>query len=74
MTGQGISVRERIKGVEAEKVFGEYSFAVRVINIPEAHLDTAITARPYFIYENAEGGQITVYGEDCTATYSSVVG
>ena len=65
---------ERIKGVEAEKVFGEYSFAVRVINIPEAHLDTAITARPYFIYENAEGGQITVYGEDCTATYSSVLG
>ena len=63
-----------ILNVEANKVFGEYSYAVRIINIPEAHLDTVITARPYFIYENLGGEQITVYGEDVATSYNAVLG
>lgn len=46
------------------------SFAVRVTNIPDAYADRAIYARPYYIYENANGDQITVYGEIVGASYN----
>ena len=62
-----------VLNVEAAKVFGEYSYAIRIINIPEAHLDTEITARPYFVYENEAGEQFTVYGEDQVASYNGVL-
>jgi len=66
-----------VLNVPAEKVFedakGNTCYAVRILNIPAAHLDTVITARPYYVYENAEGEQITVYGEDYTATYNGVL-
>jgi len=62
-----------VLNVEAAKVFGDYSYAIRIINIPEAHLDTEITARPYFVYENLAGEQITVYGEDQIASYNGVL-
>ncbi len=61
-----------VLNVEAAKVFDEFSFAVRIINIPEAHLDTQIIARPYFIYE-ADGEQIVVYGEDESSSYNDVL-
>ncbi len=62
-----------VLNIEAAKVFGEYSYAVRIVNIPEAHLDTEITARPYFVYENLAGEQITVYGADQIASYNGVL-
>ena len=62
-----------VLNIEAAKVFGEYSYAVRIVNIPEAHLDTEIIARPYFVYENLAGEQITVYGADQIASYNGVL-
>lgn len=63
--------------VVAEKVVKEGEdapfFAIRIINIPEAHFGTTITARPYFIYEDATGEQIVVYGEETAATYNGVL-
>ena len=46
------------------------SFAVRITNIPEANLSTAIYTRPYYVYENANGTQITVYGDIVGASYN----
>ena len=40
-----------------------FSFAVRVIHIPESHRNTDIYARPYYIYENEGGNPVTVYGD-----------
>ena len=61
--------------VVAEKVFtdakGATSYAIRIINIPSDKLDTIITARSYFVYENAEGEQITVYGADWATSYNA---
>ena len=51
---------------------GAVSYAIRVINIPEEHLSDAIIARPYFVYENAEGESITVYGDAVSKCYSDV--
>ena len=46
------------------------SYAVRVTEIPENHYNTVITARPYYVYENAEGAQFTIYGEEQAASYN----
>ena len=46
------------------------AFAARIRNIPEANRDTAIYARPYYVYENANGTQITVYGDIVGASYN----
>ena len=46
------------------------SYAVRVINIPVEKADTTIYARPYFVYEDAEGKQIVVYDDVFSATYN----
>ena len=45
------------------------SFAVRVINIPEANYGDEITAVPYFVVE-IDGVETTIYGEAQTATYN----
>ena len=37
------------------------SYAVRIVNIPEANVGTTIYARPYYTYE-VNGEQVTVYG------------
>lgn len=64
-----------VKNVEAVKVYendnGATSYAVRVINIPSEHLDTTIIARSYFVYEDAYGDQITVYGADWATSYNA---
>ena len=52
---------------------GNTSFAIRILNIPEEHQDTAIIARPYFTYVNGEGVEITVYGEDQAQSYNGVL-
>ena len=46
------------------------SFAVRITNIPENCADKAIYTRPYYVYENTDGTQITVYGDIVGATYN----
>jgi len=46
------------------------SYAIRVINIPEANYDSVISARPYYTYVNAEGDSITVYGDVVTGSYN----
>ena len=48
-------------------------YAVRVINVPEQHYDTEIRFTPYFIIE-VDGEAVTLYGEQYTATYNSLMG
>ena len=50
----------------------EVSYAVRVINIPEANYDDEITAVPYFIVE-INGELVTIEGEAVTGTYNGVL-
>ena len=42
---------------------GAASFAVRVTNIPKHCTDVIIYARPYYVYENAEGERVEVYDQ-----------
>ena len=46
------------------------SFAIRIINIPDANKDTVITARPYYVYE-VDGEEIVVYGDAVSKTYNA---
>ena len=46
------------------------SFAVRITGIPDAYNDKAIYARPYYVFENANGEEITVYGDIVGASYN----
>jgi len=46
------------------------TFAIRIINIPEEGKDTLIRFRSYFIYEDEEGVQHTVYGHSAAGAYS----
>lgn len=46
------------------------TYAVRIINIPAEEADTTIYARAYYVYENAEGEQITVYDEIYSDSYN----
>lgn len=46
------------------------TFAVRVTNIPEICRDTTIFARPYYVFENAEGQLATVYDPTVSDKYS----
>lgn len=39
------------------------TYVVRIVNIPEAYKGTLIYARPYYIFELADGRQVTVYGD-----------
>ena len=65
-----------VLNIKAEKVFedanGNTSYAVRILNIPEAHYDTEIIARSYYQYE-CEGEIITVYGADISTSYNEVL-
>lgn len=67
-TLDNVSSDKRVIDVPAAKMFtaddeNGVSYGVRVINIPEAHKNTIIYARPYYIFEYNDGRQITVYGE-----------
>ncbi len=52
---------------------GSMGYAVRVINIPDAHTSTEIYARPYYIY-NVDGEEIVVYGVMSHANYDGITG
>lgn len=47
------------------------SFAVRITGIPAEQTGTMIYARPYYVYENAAGQQITVYGDIVSTNYDN---
>ena len=49
------------------------SYAVRITEIPEGYGDRVITARPYVTYE-ADGVEITIYGEEQAASYNGILG
>ncbi len=54
-----------LNGADAESL----SFAVRILDIPERHIGTAIYARPYYVYlEN--GQEVTVYGDTRSNNYA----
>ena len=44
-------------------------FAVRVTNVPAAHADTPIYARPYYVFEQ-DGEEIVVYGDVYARSYN----
>ena len=48
-----------------------FSFAVRVIHIPEANWDTVISARPYYVYSDGKE-EIVVYGQVVSSTYNTI--
>ena len=60
--------------VEAAHLWGwnedAASFAIRIVNIPEAHLDTVITARPYYVIE-VDGEEVVVYGDPVSKSYNT---
>ena len=47
-----------------------FAFAVRIVGIPEANLGTNIFARPYYIYEDADGNEIVEYGSTKSENYA----
>ena len=73
-------VRENANGiklldVEAKKLWDwddtYLSFAVRITNVPTEAKKTQIYARPYFVYQNAAGEEVTVYGDTTNKSYFS---
>ena len=44
-------------------------YAVRLVNVPVAHSDTLIYARPYYVYEK-DGEEIVVYGDIVFRSYN----
>lgn len=53
-------------GLEADSV----SFAVRILDIPQAHIGTEIYARPYYVYNNG-GTEEIVYGDIQSNNYET---
>ncbi len=72
---ENVASNDRLLNIVAENAFGLDEgtpyFCIRITNIPDDQLDTVITARPYFIYENELGEQITVHGDEQAATYNN---
>ena len=54
-----------LNGADAESL----SFAVRICDIPDKHIGTAIYARPYYVYLD-DGVEITVYGDTRSNNYA----
>ena len=52
---------------------GAMGYAVRVINIPDAHTATEIYARPYYVYD-VDGEEVVVYGVMNHANYDGITG
>ena len=46
-----------------------YSFAVRVVNIPDAATARDIYLRPYYVYKDAEGNEVMMYGDTKFGNY-----
>jgi len=49
------------------------TFAVRVVDIPDAHSASLVYVRPYYTYE-LNGAQVTVYGDIYCNSYDAIVG
>jgi|GEM_PF-609388 len=47
-----------------------FAFAVRIVGIPDANKDTNIFARPYFVYEDADGNEVVEYGAVKSENYN----
>ena len=47
-----------------------FAFAVRIVDIPDANLETNIFARPYFVYEDQDGNEIIEYGNTKSENYA----
>ena len=47
-----------------------FAFAVRIINIPDVALEANIYARPYFVYEDADGNEVVEYGSKKSENYA----
>lgn len=45
------------------------TYAVRIINIPQTASAAMIYARPYYVYEDAEGEEVVVYDQVFSANY-----
>ena len=54
-----------------DETTGDMSYAVRIVNIPDANVSTTIYARPYYTYE-INGEQVTVYGNTNGDNYEAV--
>ncbi len=54
-----------LNGADAESL----SFAVRILDIPDRHIGTAIYARPYYVYLE-DGEEVTVYGATRSNNYA----
>ena len=72
-------VRENVNGgtlvdVPAKKLYewdeASATFVVRVVNIPTTCEEVELYARPYYVFENAEGEQITVYDTIVSDNYA----
>lgn len=50
------------------KTYGE--IVARIVNIPYERINTLIYARPYYVYENADGEEVYVYGNIDSANAS----
>lgn len=50
-----------------------FSFAVRVIDIPDAQANTMIYVRPYYVYEDENGREQIIYGDTYYNCYSNLV-
>ena len=68
----------RVLNIAANKVlYNEtdgFYFNIRITDIPDNHKDTVIVARPYYIYEDAEGQDVVVYDNEVSCAYNGVVG
>ena len=49
------------------------SFAIRIISIPDAHKDSTIYVRPYYVLSNGEE-TLVIYGDVETGTYNAALG
>lgn len=47
-----------------------FAFAVRIVGIPETNKETNIFTRPYFIYEDEDGNEVTIYGNTKSENYA----
>ena len=65
---------KNITNIEARYLFGvsrNYGeFVTRMVNIPVARQNTLIYARPYYVYKDADGNEVTAYGATVTANAS----
>ena len=49
-------------------------YAIRIVNIPATQYGTTISCTPYFVYEDAEGEQVTVDGDVVSSCVNDNIG